>query len=76
MFLFTNEKIAQIREKLLQRKRLTNIPGYGKKIFPKNKPFINQIIAMKQGSPKLHNSKIGGSQFGVTYVHYVLLSRK
>ena len=26
MFLFTNEKIAQIREKLLQRKHLTNIP--------------------------------------------------
>ena len=41
---------------------------HGEKIFPKSKHFNKQVIAMKQGSPKLHNSKIGGSQFGATYV--------
>ena len=41
---------------------------HGEKILPEIKHLNKQIIAMKQVSRKMHNSKIGGSQFGVTYV--------
>ena len=49
-------------------KSLWNEESHGEKIIPKSKNSIKQIIAMKWGSPKMQSSKIGGSQFGATYV--------